>query len=148
VKNRFQNLPFKCNLQRYAKGPIGGYLRKDGRTEEEATTFKAQPAVTQPMDGDAADAAAWAAAGDAPEEEGQSPEEGAEGAEGAEEDDGGEMVPWRYAPHMMGMSATPIPRTVVGRYSCCIRLPHSLKAPVKQQRLVSTLKPEIGYPGF
>jgi hypothetical protein len=24
VKNRFQSLPFKCNLQRYTKGPLAG----------------------------------------------------------------------------------------------------------------------------
>ena len=79
-----------------AKGPVGGYARRDGRDAMEAAAAAAE------KDGDAADAAAWAAA--------------AKGAAYSAEETGGdgdEMIPWRHAPHMLGMSATPIPRTVV-----------------------------------
>jgi len=96
-----------------AKGPIGGYVRKDGRTTEAAVAWKAgvkaKAVEAAKMDGDALDAAAWAAAAD---DSGDGQSDGQSGDEGDGEDVDA-MVPWRYAPHMLGMSATPIPRTVV-----------------------------------
>ena len=97
-------------------------MPKDARTPEEAAAAVAAAAAKVSMDGDASDAAAWAAAAelspaDDGDDAGVNRGEGAAGpdaaAAAAAADDEEEKVPWRYAPHMLGMSATPIPRTVV-----------------------------------
>ena len=120
-----------------AKGPIGGYVaRGDGRSDDHAASIVAKEdeaarkeakktAAKGDEDGDAADAAAWAAAAAGGGEGGETGAAGTEAksapaskppivSDGGSGSDSGsdDLVPWRYAPHMLAMSATPIPRTL------------------------------------
>jgi ATP-dependent DNA helicase RecG len=116
-----------------SKGPIGGYVARGEGLDDHAASIVAKEneaaereaaakraAAKAEEDGDAADAAAWAAAADG----GGAGEAGADVETDATEksalekppivSDGGsdDLVPWRHAPHMLAMSATPIPRTL------------------------------------
>ena len=92
-----------------SKGPIGGYVRRD----DVAVADHAAALVAKELedDGDAADAAAWAdaASEDAKAMAAAEAEAKAKDAAAEAEDD---LVPWRHAPHLLAMSATPIPRTL------------------------------------
>ena len=90
-----------------SKGPIGGYVRRD----DVAVADHAAALVARELeeDDDAADAAAWAdAASD--DAKTMAAAEAKAKADAAETED--DLVPWRHAPHMLAMSATPIPRTL------------------------------------
>ena len=116
-----------------SKGPIGGYVARGEGLDDHAASIVAKEneaaereaaakraAAKAEEDGDAADAAAWAAAAD----DGDAGDAGADVDTDATENsapekppivsDGGsdDLVPWRHAPHMLAMSATPIPRTL------------------------------------
>ena len=116
-----------------SKGPIGGYVARGEGLDDHAASIVAKEneaaereasakraAAKAEEDGDAADAAAWAAAAD----DGEAGDAGADVDTDATENsapekppivsDGGsdDLVPWRHAPHMLAMSATPIPRTL------------------------------------
>ena len=116
-----------------SKGPIGGYVARGEGLDDHAASIVAKEneaaereaaakraAAKAEEDGDAADAAAWAAAAD----DGGAGDAGADVERDATENsapekppivsDGGsdDLVPWRHAPHMLAMSATPIPRTL------------------------------------
>ena len=118
-----------------SKGPIGGYVARGEGLDDHAASIVAKEneaarkeaknsAGKGEEDGDAADAAAWAAAADG----GEGAETGAAASEakaaptskprdvsdgGSGSDSGSDdLVPWRHAPHMLAMSATPIPRTL------------------------------------
>ena len=65
----------------------------------------AEVQVGPELDGDESDRAAWAAAGD----DAPTATESTETTESIDDDD---MVEWRHAPHVLAMSATPIPRTL------------------------------------
>ena len=118
-----------------SKGPIGGYVARGEGPDDHAASIVAKEndaarkegksaGRKSDEDGDAADAAAWAAAADGGGEEVQ-PGTAASEAESKPEklpsvlddssgsDSGSDdLVPWRHAPHMLAMSATPIPRTL------------------------------------
>ena len=116
-----------------SKGPIGGYVARGEGLDDHAASIVAKEneaaereaaakraAAKAEEDGDAADAAAWAAAAtdggagdvgvdvetDATEK--SAPEKPPIVSDGGSDD----LVPWRHAPHMLAMSATPIPRTL------------------------------------
>ena len=116
-----------------SKGPIGGYVARGEGLDDHAASIVAKEneaaereaaakraAAKAEEDGDAADAAAWAAAatdggaGDAGADvetdatEKSAPEKPPIVSDGGSDD----LVPWRHAPHMLAMSATPIPRTL------------------------------------
>ena len=112
-----------------SKGPIGGYVQKSEAMMDHASAIvKGESDAArkeQEEDGDAADAAAWAAAGEddgrgVPVEDtkqtkkaaktvtSETPDTPSDSSDTSSED----MVTWRHAPHMLAMSATPIPRTL------------------------------------
>jgi ATP-dependent DNA helicase RecG len=116
-----------------SKGPIGGYVARGEGLDDHAASIVAKEneaaereaaakraAAKAEEDGDAADAAAWAAAADGggAGEAGADVETDATAKSALEKppivSDGGsdDLVPWRHAPHMLAMSATPIPRTL------------------------------------
>ncbi len=105
-----------------SKGPIGGYVDADDEraarsgADHAAALVAKENAAADLEDGDAADAAAWAAAAAEGADETREDEtrEGARvgSAPSAAPSAPSEKVPWRHAPHMLAMSATPIPRTL------------------------------------
>jgi RecG-like helicase/DNA polymerase III epsilon subunit-like protein len=131
-----------------SKGPVGGYVKRgEGLADHAASlvakendaaaiereTTKSAPVRAHEEDGDAADAAAWVAAGSEPMTSEKTPLDGEDsipsskkkppvssekkdpepfGSFASSSDDDDDMVPWRHAPHMLAMSATPIPRTL------------------------------------
>ena len=92
------------------KGPVGGKVRRKdlatvaGPSEKEGWENRKR-ADEKEADGDESDRAAWAAAGD----DAPTATESTETTESIDDDD---MVEWRHAPHVLAMSATPIPRTL------------------------------------
>ena len=108
-------------LRRAGRGPgrAASIVAKENEAAERGAAAKRAAAKAE-EDGDAADAAAWAAAAD----DGEAGDAGADVDTDATENsapekppivsDGGsdDLVPWRHAPHMLAMSATPIPRTL------------------------------------
>ena len=92
------------------KGPVGGRVRRKdlatvaGPSEKEGWENRKR-ADEKEADGDESDRAAWAAAGD----DAPTATESTETTESIDDDD---MVEWRHAPHVLAMSATPIPRTL------------------------------------
>ena len=104
------------------KGPVGGKVRRGdlaavtGPSEKEGweNRKRADEKLVE-TDGDESDRAAWAAAGDdATSSVTESTEctESTESTECTESTDDDDMVEWRHAPHVLAMSATPIPRTL------------------------------------
>lgn len=115
-----------------SKGPIGGYVERSRHVDHALAIVKSENEAAQrekegEQDGDAADAAAWAAAGDeefvsvAEQTAVSSPKKTKKIDKkndtdkknvSSDSDADDSLVPWRHAPHMLAMSATPIPRTL------------------------------------
>ena len=112
-----------------SKGPVGGTVRRGdlatvaGPSEKSGweNRKRAEEKDTEKeMDGDEIDKAAWAEAGGESSSSslGKTSSEKASSSSKKDEDssessdDADEMVEWRHAPHVLAMSATPIPRTL------------------------------------
>ena len=120
-----------------SKGPVGGTVRrgdlatvagpseKSGWENRKRAEEKEKGKDTDTeMDGDESDKAAWAEAGgeSSSSSSGKASSEKASSSNGdsskkdedsfESSDDADEMVEWRHAPHVLAMSATPIPRTL------------------------------------
>ena len=112
-----------------SKGPVGGTVRRGdlatvaGPSEKSGweNRKRAEEKDTEKeMDGDEIDKAAWAEAGgeSSSSSSGKTSSEKASSSSKKDEDssessdDADEMVEWRHAPHVLAMSATPIPRTL------------------------------------
>ena len=100
---------------------VAGPSEKSGwENRKRAEEKEKEKDAEKEMDGDESDKAAWAEAGgeSSSSSSGKTSSEKASSSSKKDEDssessdDADEMVEWRHAPHVLAMSATPIPRTL------------------------------------